>query len=146
MTMLEDLYKVRDVINSCTNSRHNNTAYRLVQLYEKKWKHQPSADYLYERVDLNLVDICEGTMTAVRAFSVETKADKDERLKREWIQRGVGYTFAIKLFDGTTLQEIADAYNLMESLWDSSDNDKNPVDSWLTPEESVDEELTYWGD
>lgn len=59
MTMLEDLDKVRKVIDSCTNSRHNNTAYALVQLYEKKWKHKPSAEYLYERVDLNLINIME---------------------------------------------------------------------------------------
>lgn len=60
MTMLEDFDKVRRVIHSCTNSRHNNIAYEMVMLYERKWKHKPSANYLYDLVDLNLIETCGG--------------------------------------------------------------------------------------
>lgn len=86
-------------------------------------------------------------MTAVRAFSVETKAEKLERLERLWLQEAAGYMFSKSIFDGTDVQEISQAYELAETLWENSDNaDYADTESWITPQEAVDEELTYWGD
>jgi hypothetical protein len=85
-------------------------------------------------------------MTAVRAFVVETKADKLERLTTEWLQEAVGYMFTLKMYDGVDPQEISQAYELAETLWENSDNAGLSFEDWLTPEEAVDEELSYWGD
>ncbi|ATN92889.1 hypothetical protein QGX11_gp126 [Pseudomonas phage PPSC2] len=86
-------------------------------------------------------------MTAVRAFTVETKADKLERLSKEWVQTAAGYMFAIGLYSGVDPQEISQAYELAESLFEGSKNiEEANLDNWITPKESVDEELTYWGD
>lgn len=55
--MMEDLDKVRAVIRSCTNSAHNQVAFAMVQNYERKWKHKPSAVYLYDLCDNNLIHL-----------------------------------------------------------------------------------------
>lgn len=86
-------------------------------------------------------------MTAVRAYSIETKADKAARLEKEWLKEAAGYMFKLNIFDGTDVKEIADAYQLAETLWENSDNmDAPDWGNWMTPKEAVDEELTYWGD
>lgn len=64
--------------------------------------------------------------------------------KRQWIDRAVNYMLNLKLFDGTLTHEVDDAYELAESLWESSKNKDETNDS--CPIEQVDEELTYWGD
>lgn len=64
--------------------------------------------------------------------------------KRQWVDRAVNYMLSIKLFDATKQNEVDDAYQLAETLFE------NDVDSngncLYDPIESVDEELTYWGD
>lgn len=84
-------------------------------------------------------------MTAVRAFSIETKADKLVRLEKEWVQEAAGYMFRIKLYDGVDPQEISQAYELAETIWENAEQGDNP-EVWITPKDVVDEELTYWGE
>lgn len=60
MQMLDDFYKVAKVIRSCVDSRQNNHAFRLVQLFERKHssaRARPFADELYQLVDNNLGEI-----------------------------------------------------------------------------------------
>lgn len=55
----EDFDKVCRVIDSCTNSRHNNVAYAMVQRYARKWPQNAILiAYLYDEVEGNLIDIC----------------------------------------------------------------------------------------
>ncbi|UAV84675.1 hypothetical protein PHB09_180 [Pseudomonas phage PHB09] len=56
---MSDYWKVVDVIKSCKTSRQNNVAYRMVQLYEKKYPvSRGLAQELYDLCDENLTNIC----------------------------------------------------------------------------------------
>ena len=58
---MSDYHKIVDVINSCITSRHNNVAYRMIQLYERKYpQNNGLAQNLYDLCDQNLIDIMEG--------------------------------------------------------------------------------------
>lgn len=57
MSMMHDLDKVVAVIQSCTNTRHNNVAFNMVQNFEKKWKHSPLVECLFELCDQNMSDM-----------------------------------------------------------------------------------------
>lgn len=86
-------------------------------------------------------------MTAVRAFSVETKAAKVARLQSEWLSGAAHHLFKLNVFDITDPQEVSQAYELAETLWEGSENaDFEDAEEWLSAEDAVDEELTYWGD
>lgn len=56
---MSDYWKIVDVINSCKTSAQNNVAYRLVQLYDRKYPvSRGLAQELYDLCDENLIDIC----------------------------------------------------------------------------------------
>lgn len=58
---MSDYWKTVAVIQSCYTSGQNNIAYRMVQLYEKKYPSDKGlADKLYEMCDTNLIEICGG--------------------------------------------------------------------------------------
>lgn len=58
---MSDYWKTVAVIQSCRTSRQNNVAYRMIQLYEKKYpQNNGLADKLYELCDINLIEICGG--------------------------------------------------------------------------------------
>lgn len=86
-------------------------------------------------------------MTAVKAFTVETKAAKTARLQSEWLASAAHYLFKLNVYDITDPQEVSQAYELVETLWEGSENaDFEDASEWLSAEDAVDEELTYWGD
>lgn len=50
--------RVCDVIDSCVTSRQNMVAYRMVQLFDRKWpQYAMLIAYLYDEVDDNLSTI-----------------------------------------------------------------------------------------
>lgn len=58
---MSDYWKVVAVIQSCRTSRQNNVAYRMIQLYEKKYpQNNGLADDLYTLCDINMIGICGG--------------------------------------------------------------------------------------
>ena len=61
--------------------------------------------------------------------------------KDAWVAQAVQYLVELGVY--STLEHTA-AYMLAESLWDNSDNDGSSTD--MTPQEAVEEELSYWGD
>ncbi len=61
--------------------------------------------------------------------------------KDAWVAQATQYMVALGVY--TTLEHTA-AYMLAESLWENADNDGSSTD--LTPQEAVEEELSYWGD
>lgn len=67
---------------------------------------------------------------------------KRERSK-EWIADAVCYMIMIGVY---AQDEIYDCLCLAETLWDNSENEDYPEDSWLSAEYAVDEEMSYWGE
>lgn len=63
--------------------------------------------------------------------------------QQEWIQAAVNHFFKLSVF---AAEEAAEAFELAEGLWDNSDNHLHDHAPWISPEDAVDEELTYWGD
>lgn len=58
---MSDYHKIVDVIKSCKTSRHNNVAYRMIQLYERKYpQNNGLAEQLYNLCDDNMIEIMEG--------------------------------------------------------------------------------------
>lgn len=64
--------------------------------------------------------------------------------KRQWIDRAVNYMLNIKLFNVLIQSEVDDAYQLAETLYEN-DVDEAGICTY-DPIESVDEEISYWGD
>lgn len=62
---MSDYWKVVRVIESCKNSRQNNIAYRMIQLYARKYpESRESVNELYDICEENMINICiEGEMT-----------------------------------------------------------------------------------
>lgn len=56
---LLDYDKCLAIIASCTNSRHNNTAYRVCQQFEKMYGESKLSNFLFEFCDDNLWLITE---------------------------------------------------------------------------------------
>lgn len=61
--------------------------------------------------------------------------------KDAWVAQATQYLVELGVY--STLEHTA-AYMLAESLWEGADNDGSPTDA--TPQEAVQEELSYWGD
>lgn len=63
--------------------------------------------------------------------------------EQEWVQAAVNHFFKLGVFSAA---EADQAFELAEGLWDNSDNKLYDHAQWISPEDAVDEELTYWGD
>lgn len=67
--------------------------------------------------------------------------ERQAQERKEWIVDAVWYLLDIGIY---TQDEIYDAWSLAESLhWHGKDEGGEMM---FTPKESVDEELSYWGD
>jgi hypothetical protein len=80
-------------------------------------------------------------MTAMTGAQFETRSDRQAREHRDWVATGVAYLIGLSIY---AVEEQDEAKDLMECLWwDSRDEGGEMM---CTPQEAVDEELTYWGD
>lgn len=64
--------------------------------------------------------------------------------KRQWIDRAVNYMLNIKLFNVLIQSEVDDAYQLAETLYENAVDEAGICN--YDPIETVDEEISYWGD
>ncbi len=64
--------------------------------------------------------------------------------KRQWIDRAVNYMLNIKLFNVLIQSEVDDAYQLAETLYENAVDEAGICT--YDPIETVDEEISYWGD
>lgn len=80
-------------------------------------------------------------MTAVKSVVAITRHERQQAERREWIADLVGYAYMIGLFDQ---EEMIDALDLAETLYHNAIDEGGEI--LYTPQESLDEELTYWGD
>lgn len=80
-------------------------------------------------------------MTAVKSIVTVTRFERQQAERREWIADVVGYSYMIGLF---AQDEMIDAVDLAESLYHNSVDEGGEL--LYTPQESLDEELTYWGE
>jgi len=80
-------------------------------------------------------------MTAVKSVAAITRFERQQAERREWIADLVGYSYLIGLF---SQDEMIDALDLAESLYHNSVDEGGELQ--YTAKESLDEELTYWGD
>lgn len=80
-------------------------------------------------------------MTAVKAVAFETRSDRQARIRKAWIADAVAYMISIGLY---AQEEHEQAYELADNLhWHYKDEGGEIYD---TPQDAVDEELTYWGE
>lgn len=80
-------------------------------------------------------------MTAVKSVVAITRHERQQAERREWIAELVGYAYTLDLF---TQDEMLDAVDLAETLYHNSIDEGGEIQ--YTPQESLDEELTYWGE
>jgi len=80
-------------------------------------------------------------MTAVKSVVSISRKARQEAERREWIADVVGYSYMIGLF---SQDEMIDALDLAESLYHSAIDEGGELQ--YTAKESLDEELTYWGE
>ena len=80
-------------------------------------------------------------MTAVKSVAAITRQERQQAERREWIADVVGYSYMIGLF---AQDEMILALDLAESLYHNSVDEGGEL--LYTPQESLDEELTYWGE
>jgi hypothetical protein len=80
-------------------------------------------------------------MTAVQVVKIETRSERQARERLVWIDDAVAYLIAIGVY---APDEFEGAKDLAENLHCNLVDEDGEID--YTPQESVDEELTYWGD
>ena len=84
-------------------------------------------------------------MSHIKSIRVETKSQKSERLRDEWIAEAVGHLYSLRVFvpgdEGAAWNAVEVAGLCFDSLLDE---DGGFDFNLYQPKESINEELTYW--
>lgn len=69
------------------------------------------------------------------------RSERQARERRSWIAGAMAYMFEMRLFSASQYNQCQD---FAETLWFANRNEGGEMMN--TPQEAVDEEISYWGD
>ena len=80
----------------------------------------------------------------IQSIRVETKSEKFERLRGEWIADAISHLYALKVFIPGDEGAVWSAFEVASITFESLMEDGKFDFSLYTPVDSINEEVSYW--
>jgi len=83
---------------------------------------------------------------AIVSVRVETKKDRTERVRAEWICECVAYLYKEGIYDCSVFDEVMMALDFAEIAYEGNMEDDGSIDKDCDVPTAVAEELSYWSE